>query len=286
MLQKIKTKLRENIELFDFIRVLLAPVFYLQWGCNEIQAIGRKCSIGGEKYRWIKGIKDSHRGERCFVIATGPSLTEKDLNLVEKEYTLSMNSCFFAFQNTGWRPDIYAIQDEYVYKAMKSDISSGVLDGIGLCIASGELIKKLRLPPMFLPYPLNHMDRKTKQGLEGGRMKYSLDCYEDIYDNGSVIFTLLQIIVYMGFEEIYLLGCDCDYTQSKKHFVDYGHDDPYVNQVMVRIEKAHKKFLEFAACKGVKVVNCTRGGKLEVYPRMPLETVIGKPDILGEEKSG
>ena len=36
----------------------------------------------------------------------------------------------------------------------------------------------------------------------------------------------------------------------------------------------HAAFRQFAEARGVRVLNCTRGGMLEVYPRVPLEQLI------------
>ena len=36
-----------------------------------------------------------------------------------------------------------------------------------------------------------------------------------MYCVGSVLYFMIQLAVYMGFEEIYLLGCDCNYSYTK-----------------------------------------------------------------------
>ncbi len=85
---------------------------------------------------------------------------------------------------------------------------------------------------------------------------------------------MMQFAVYMGFKEIYLLGCDCDYCQPKKHFIEFSHRHKIKTLESERVIYVHGEFKKFADSHGVKVVNCTRGGKLEVYPRMALEDVL------------
>lgn len=34
---------------------------------------------------------------------------------------------------------------------------------------------------------------------------------------------MIQLAAYMGFNEIYLLGVDCNYKQERKRFIDHGH---------------------------------------------------------------
>lgn len=41
-----------------------------------------------------------------------------------------------------------------------------------------------------------------------------------------------------------------------------------------KLIKAHSEFKKFAESVGVKVFNCTRGGMLEVYPRVELKNVL------------
>ena len=38
----------------------------------------------------------------------------------------------------------------------------------------------------------------------------------------------------------------------------------------------YKSAKEYADSNGIKIINCTRGGMLEVFPRMSLEEVLGK----------
>ena len=76
----------------------------------------------------------------------------------------------------------------------------------------------------------------------------------------------------MGFKEIYLLGCDTNYA---------GHVDETVPNnkknkcepalVMIHSYEVAKKY---ADSHGIKIINCTRGGMLEVFPRKTLEEVL------------
>lgn len=78
----------------------------------------------------------------------------------------------------------------------------------------------------------------------------------------------------MGFKEIYLLGCDCNYNQTKKNFIEHGAKDPNASIMGDRLIYTHSMFDKFAKAHGVQVYNCTRGGMLEVYPRKKLEDVL------------
>ena len=89
----------------------------------------------------------------------------------------------------------------------------------------------------------------------------------------------------MGFKKIYLLGCDCNYNQSKTHFIEYGYKDGKIMFAADKIIQAHIAFKKFADAQGIEVINCTRGGNLEVYPRETLEEVLKNINVGIKEKT-
>ena len=59
----------------------------------------------------IECYKDIHHGKRCFIIATGPSLTVQDLDTLyaHNEKCISMNRIYNIFGETKWRPDYMSV---------------------------------------------------------------------------------------------------------------------------------------------------------------------------------
>ena len=55
----------------------------------------------------MKKYKSIHKGKRCFIVATGPSLTIKDLEMLDGEITFSMNSIVNLYNKTEFRPNYY-----------------------------------------------------------------------------------------------------------------------------------------------------------------------------------
>ena len=83
----------------------MRPYFWFCWQRGEFQAWLRKKGISpSKKYEYIKSMKNTHVGERCFVVATGPSLTFEDLNALKDEFCFGMNSCVLALDKTEWTP--------------------------------------------------------------------------------------------------------------------------------------------------------------------------------------
>lgn len=62
-------------------------------------------------YDKIELVKDRHKGERCFIVSTGPSLTLDGINFIQNEKTISMNTIYRLYPNTKWRPTYYTLDD-------------------------------------------------------------------------------------------------------------------------------------------------------------------------------
>jgi len=110
---------------------------------------------------------------------------------------------------------------------------------------------------------------------------FTKDLKKGIMERGvSVVVSTLQIAYYMGFKEVYLLGCDCDYSgqhhfDGKKHKFNIEKKTPlsYSNRFNILMERYEicKKAFE---ADGRKIYNATVGGKLEVFERKRLEDII------------
>jgi hypothetical protein len=107
--------------------------------------------------------------------------------------------------------------------------------------------------------------------------KFSDDCSAIVYDMFSVTHSLIQMAVYMGFSEIYLLGADCNFPKGKKvHFKDYGVNDPTIDTTGDRNITGYLEVKKYTDAHGIKVYNATRGGALEVFERKSLEEVLAE----------
>ena len=116
--------------------------------------------------------------------------------------------------------------------------------------------------------------------------KMNLDIMRPFNWGRTVVLDLcLPLAFGMGFKEVYLVGCDCDYSnenqlgmrgtyfydptkQKGEHAVE---DRPLWEQYAFgSYEVARHAF----ASSGVRIFNATSGGKLEVFERVALESLI------------
>lgn len=277
-INSIKMKLKKNKYVDTLLRICFYPIFIFNYIKSDYEAERRRKGIKYPQFEWIKDYKNKYNGKRCFIVATGPSLTIKDLDMIKDEYSFGMNTCALALDKTEWRPTFYGIQDEYIYEKLETSLNSMAASYLPEVFISVSIMQKFSTPERFKTFPLHYLDHKMFHIKGFGKYKFSDDCYACIYDGYSITFSLMQLACYMGFKEIYLLGCDCNYNQEKKHFIESGHVDPKYTVMGNKMIYGHYMFKEFADKIGVKVINCTRGGMLDVYPRKSLDDIIDRKE--------
>ena len=197
---------------------------------------------------------------RCFIVATGPSLDRNDLAVLtkNKEFSISMNRIYNI--EPIWYPDIYVVTDsvlmvEDAHKIRGYDAPIKIYSDANLPPDDGMVVHCVSSSPEKKP-------------------KFSEDVAQKVYGGGTVTYSCIQLAVYLGFREIYLLGVDCNYEKKSKmnHFYNADVNDNhehYVDGMVLAYEAAR----EYADSHGIKIFNATRGGKLEVFERVDFDAL-------------
>ena len=242
----------------------------------KIEKMAQKRANGFDdrKFSRLKEFENKYDGKRCFIIATGPSLTIDDLEKLKNEYTFGVNSIIKLFDKTDFRPDFYGIQDRDVYGAMQDIIISTEFK---IAFYADIIEKYYNVPSNFIPFPYNGEYHLYNGKLGEYNSKFSDNAYKIVYDGYSITYSLIEIAVYMGFKEIYLVGCDCSYPKgSKNHVVESGFIDKNANSNPIRMRVGYQCAKEYADSHGIKIYNATRGGELETFERVDLDEILAK----------
>lgn len=218
----------------------------------------------------IEQFYNIHKGKRCFIVATGPSLKIEDLNTLKanQEICISMNSIFHAFDETEWRPDYYVMSDYKGFSMYEKQLDSLPVKAKFLGDNS-EIFWKTSHDEHAYRYHQHYeycYDRLPK---------FSDDFSKRSYTAGTVTYTCMQLAAYMGFEKIYLLGVD--FTGSSKAVSKYRHfymekEMTAVNYTEV-VKAGYNKAKQYAQEYGIEIYNATRGGELEVFERVDFDTL-------------
>lgn len=271
-----------NIYHNKFIRFIFLPLY------NLYQFFLLQIYKKSKDSLQIKQLHCQYNNKRCFIIGNGPSLIPEDLNKIKGEISFASNRIYHIFPFTEWRPNYYISID-----------LDNIVPEIDNIKKSGDYIK-------FINYRARNYGRKESDNLlyifiYGKSTVNRFDIKETSLNDDvskyvtrvkTVTATAIEIAIYMGFKEIYLLGVDNNYAKK----VDKNgkvYDDPTVKssyfkgmkdsngklgdgisvQSVEAMNYSYKICKEFAEKKGVKIYNATRGGKLEVFERVDFDSL-------------
>jgi hypothetical protein len=230
---------------------------------------------------FIKSLRDKYRGRRGFVIGNGPSLRIEDLDRLRNEITIASNKIFLAFSETQWRPTFHTVVDNLVWDKVASELNS---HGLFPIITS-------YLPPKPCQhYTVQFLGNAPLIYLEGRGSRFSPDLSKGFYGGHSVTFENIQLAVYLGLDPIILIGCDHYYAgeqningrsdpvkhgSDSNHFVkNYRAPGEIVNPAPIKeMTLAYDIAARFAKDNGITILNGTRGGFLEAFPRCDFESL-------------
>lgn len=245
--------------------------------------------------------KDKFLGKRCFVLGTGPSLKKQNLKLLENEVIFTVNQFMRLDQFKYIHTDFHVWNDSAYFDFNKDE--EQLQEKVDLI----KLVGKHAVS--FFPYNkayhfvrdnklneelcVNYYHEDVKVPLE----KEYLDPTSLMPEVGTAVLSAVNIAFYMGFSEIYLLGCDCtdiltviaakNEEIASVHYA-YDENESVKNQVKNMLTNRpleiiyglqRTKFMAFRRLKeicdesAVKIYNCTEGGLLEGIPRKKFESL-------------
>ncbi len=227
--------------------------------------------VGAKLQKW----KDIHKDKDCFIIGNGPSLKIEDLEKIHRSgiSSFGMNLIYKIYKKTSWRPTYYVFSEYNIMRQYYDEI---------------KMLKRdnLFIKNFYYMDDTPQMEEVNYYPGYGERCYLEQQCFSNdiskvVYAGYSVMFDAVQIAMYMGYQKIYLLGADFSYlgdpVQKGNHIYDSEADDkrliagkPHIYITLKAMEKAK----EFASEHGVTIYNATRGGKLEVFPRIDIDTLI------------
>lgn len=237
----------------------------------------------------LRELKDRYSGERVFVIGNGPSLKKTDLSMLRNEFTFAVNRFYLMYDKIDWRPTFFTCNDWEV-----------TADNLA------EMIERVEDSTIFWPTrfrgALPESDRVylyNTRNAESRTDAFELDITAGTVMGGTVLAPVLQLVQYMGFSPIYLIGTDVSYSvgasvRQTGRLLDNG-----VRQFLVSTEDDENHFdpryfgegrrwhnpdpaamrRGFAACAeaieeaGGCLRNATVGGELEEVPRVAYDSL-------------
>jgi hypothetical protein len=229
----------------------------------------------------LTALKGLYTGRRCFVMGNGPSLLKCDLNLLASEVTIVSNAHYLIWDQLSYLPTFLTVEDPLVAEDRADQLRAltGVtrifpFDLRPLFGASSETKLYVNFPRHYPSFP-----------------KFSHDLTRHGYWGGTVTYLNLQLAAYLGCDPIVLIGFDHSYVvpsqgveghviHSQGEDVNHIHPDYFGpgyrwhDPNIERMEAGYRCARQELESMGVRVLNATVGGQLEIFERIPFDSVI------------
>ena len=224
----------------------------------------------------IKKFKNKYNGKRCFIVGNGPSLLLEDLKKLENEICFGSHRIYNIFEETPWRPTFYCAQDNALINESFVDIQNIDLPYKFIAIIPSAKYKKIKGA-----WCIKLINKPFYPKLP----EFSADPTFGLYEGYTVTYMCIQLAVYMGFKQIYLLGIDHNYSitiDENGNFIQadnlkdhFSKNDKITNiPQLYKSKLAYKQANQYANTHGIKIYNVTRGGKLEEFERLDFDELM------------
>ncbi|MCB9799729.1 MAG: hypothetical protein H6757_03085 [Candidatus Omnitrophica bacterium] len=240
-----------------------------------------------------EALKEKHNlyaGARCFIVANGASLRRQDLSFLRNEYVFAMNWFVLHPEFNSMRKLFFCMGDKRFWTP------SGLLPGISerlqahpglICLFDHTLCPAAEKDR--LRHPVHYVWINTNRSVWAGQFQSDIT-RELCWGWSTVVDICLPAAFYMGFKNIYLLGCDCDYrldraddfSQSYFYSIDKLPEDDrrrlqeqknspeQYNQTGI-LPKSYQTVKDYFEQHGRKIYNAGAGGSLDVFKRVNYE---------------
>lgn len=220
----------------------------------------------------LKAERNSHAGGTAVILCNGPSLLDVDFAMLErsKVFLFGLNKINLLMDETGLVPNAIVAVNPHVIRQ-----NLGFFAGTSVRLYLDSHASSLIGWREHVTYL-----HSTSIG------KFARDCSISVNQGGTVTYVALQLAFHLGFAKVALVGCDHQFAgqsgpanaevqaigPDRNHFhKDYFSAGAAWHLPDLALSELHYHLARRAFEEaGRTVVNCTSGGRLEVFPRASL----------------
>lgn len=206
-------------------------------------------------------------------MATGPSLSQKGISLLESEFTFGVNM-LMDWNGIHFQPTFYGACENIGLTEYILPSAAKAPNSIKFFSHSTDFTNTYDMSDWTWVY------RHPNFYVESGHMQGLGDELDYVAQSHSVVFDVaVQLGCWMGFSKIYLLGCDNTGDQHIYDYVGSKYPDPPVDMQKLQARLLGTSNAAAAAAlmmqdHGRELIDCSIGGKLPL-PKVPLAEVLG-----------
>ena len=260
-----------------------------------------------------KMFMNAYNGKRCFVLGNGPSLKHYDLTKLSEEYVFTVNNMMTTDYFKVVKPNFHLFFDPKFFSFFfhlnpKNDDEKNKMKSIRKSLEQYPKMvcfSSYRLKSIFIKlFPSLNSHYLFNNKIYTSSLKKTSILHRNTPAFQNVITYAINIALYMGFEEIYLLGVDMtgflEYYEHNAikdqggHFYDKTQDDLekqskfrdknridnefYLKNFGKTFE--HLKIMQKdVLAKNAKLFNASQHGAIDFLPRVDYESIFSKKTI-------
>lgn len=219
-------------------------------------------------------LKNRHRGERCILVANGPSLNGMDLSCLKHEIVIGLNKIHLGLKRLRFYPRyLVAVNDKVIEQAANEMLALNCVKFISQRSAS-------KVPESALTY---HIDTNSPSS------RFCKDISQGVHEGWTVSYAAMQIAYHLGFDELIIIGMDHRYEFSgapnqasilegsdPNHFDEnyFGHGKSWDNPDLVRSEESYKIARSVYEADGRRILDATVNGACNVFDKVNFKEVM------------
>ncbi len=218
--------------------------------------------------------RDIHAGQRCVLVCNGPSLNKMDLGFLRNEIVFGLNKIYLGLEKFGFYPRyLVAVNDKVIAQSAAVYRQMTAVKFLSDCAAA-----------LVPPDALTHHIRT-----EGLPERFYHDITQGVRGGHTVTHAAFQIIRYMGFREVVVIGMDHRFAYEGKpnealhmqgddpnHFSPaYFRDQNWDAPNLVESETSYRVAREVFEAEGRRILDATVDGACEIFPKVEYREVFG-----------
>jgi hypothetical protein len=223
----------------------------------------------------LRKFKNRHEGGRCFLIANGPSLANMDLRFLKDEITIGMNRINLIYDKLGFIPTYHFVINNLVLEQFSDELNQ--IQSVKFYNWSKRHLFRDSANQNYLQLKLDLNDQ------------FSVEPSKGIWSGGTVTYAAMQMIYYMGFSEIYIVGLDHNFKEqgrpnktevrSQEKDESHFHPDYFPKGFKWQLPDLYRSELAYATARrefeknGRIILDATVNGNCTIFEKVPFEKI-------------
>lgn len=216
----------------------------------------------------ILKLRNRHAGERCVLVANGPSLNAMDLRFLRRETTIGLNKIYLGIRKFNFYPRYIVVVNRHVIEQAADEL--GKLNCVKFL---SDSVRPAAVQEDALTYLINTTNPPAR---------FCHNISEGVHEGWTVTYAALQIAYFLGFKEVIIIGMDHRYEYigepnetcrldgaDPNHFcADYfGGGQTWQNPDLARSEQSYCIARNEFEKDGRRIIDATVNGACKIFEK-------------------